>query len=79
MHQINIGVRPLTKGLYIAKSSVLPSSLDLTTDLMLHRANDMESSLPVNEHMGCRSTIISTEIRALYQCKALLSNFKRSR
>lgn len=32
MHQINIGVRPLAKGSYIAKSSVLPSSLDLTTE-----------------------------------------------
>ena len=30
MHQINIGVRPLAKGSNIAKSFVLPSSLDLT-------------------------------------------------
>lgn len=30
MHQINIGVRPLAKGSNIAKSSALPSSLDLT-------------------------------------------------
>ena len=32
MHQVNIGVRPLAKGSYIAKSSVLPSSLDLTIE-----------------------------------------------
>lgn len=30
MHQINIGVRPLAKGSNIAKSSVVPSFLDLT-------------------------------------------------
>lgn len=46
MHQINIGVRPLAKGLYIAKSSVLPSSLDLTTEPDVTQGlNDMETVL----------------------------------